>query len=119
MNVEIQSIYRIFNTQSAFYIHFGIQQSNWDYLYVHYDDNSKYSLFYGNNFDTLLQKYLEDRSIECIECQLGINILGGVSFDSGELVEFNLSIQQANKILSILKDELRNNSQSLIFFEED
>lgn len=115
MSLKLEKIYRKFKTSSANYIHFKIQQSQWDYLSVQYEDHSKYSLFYGKNFDEQLQQYLQDSSTDCIECQLGTNIQGGISFDNGELVYFNFSVEKANKILQILNDE----SQSLIYFREN
>jgi hypothetical protein len=49
---------------------------------------------------------LKDPSVDCLECQLGTHIMGGVSFEEQEIVENNMSIEECNEILTELKKEL-------------
>ena len=64
-------------------------------------------LLYGHGFLGEIPKLLQDPSIDCLECQLGSHIMGGVSFEeNGEIIENNMSIEECNEILTELKKEL-------------
>lgn len=60
------------------------------------------SLIFGNDFSSAISDLTKDEKT-CIECGLGTRIRGGVSLDGNTLVECNLTIDQANLLLSDLR----------------
>ena len=113
---EIERIHDRFKKHDANYIHFSIKSHEYDFLYVLYDDHTKYSLFFGEKFRILIPDYKINPKIECLECELGMHILGGISIDTGDFVDFNLSIVQANQILKSLELILNTTGLKLVYF---
>ncbi len=113
---RISEIHHIFSKNTTSYVHFSLEKENLDYLCMNNPQEDRYALFFGTHFRKLITEYRQDPSIQCIECELGTNIIGGVSWDTGDLVEFNLSKTQANNILSVLKENPKILEKSIPFF---
>ena len=102
MKYEIDEILSIFIHQQSHYIHFSLKEKPEDFLYLISEDEEIFSLFFGNNFRTLIPSLRSDTDVNCMECDVGLNIQGGVSYDSKDLVNFNLTVDQANSIIELL-----------------
>jgi len=74
------------------------------------------SLFYGEKFQILISTLLKDKETECIECELGSRILGGVSYDRDQQVINNMSLEDCNTSLARLKVELKRSFDIVIPF---
>jgi hypothetical protein len=74
------------------------------------------SLFYGENFQGLISTLLKETNVECIECSLGPNMIGGVSSERDQQVFNNMSLEECNIILARLKVELKRSFDIVIPF---
>ena len=121
MDIQIKKILMRFKHHNRQYVLFNIAcnseisigNPDYQFLYLIHEFKPLQALFYGTNFNQLINALLKDEITECIECDLGTRIIGGVSLDSGENVDFNLSISNANEILQIL-DQYLNSKQSVL-----
>ena len=116
---KLQIVHDLFKILEINYIHFSLVDFPHDFLYVVQKDYSKYSIFYGTDFRSLIPKFKKDLSLDCLECKLGMNILGGVSFDDGEFVDFNLTITQANQILKEIDSSIKIKEFQIKFFKNE
>ncbi|MBD3339481.1 MAG: hypothetical protein GF353_10250 [Candidatus Lokiarchaeota archaeon] len=73
------------------------------------------ALLYGYNFQNRISTLLKEEDIDCIECRLGINIIGGVSFEDEDLIEFNFDVCRANQIVGELNNKLNNEEKYPLF----
>ena len=105
-NIKIRKILQTFIHHNRYYIVFQIEHYDRDFLYLIHRVNDIYALFYGKHLNLIVSKFKNDPNIECIECNLGTKIKGGVAWDSGDLTHFNLDKMTANKILKELKEML-------------
>ncbi|MHA1386359.1 MAG: hypothetical protein ACTSR3_21605 [Candidatus Helarchaeota archaeon] len=70
-----------------------------DYLYIRNDETQMSSLLTG---DKLIEEYMKLYSSGfdgCIECQISSWIKGGVIKHFNEIVEFDLTVSEANEII--------------------
>lgn len=104
--IGIKKIHFRFKHANKFYIIFDINNSDDTYLYFFNPKNDNRSLLYGKDLHLLIEKYLTNPKIKCLECALGINLYGAVSYDEGEVIESNLTIVKANKILNKLNERI-------------
>ncbi|MGV9198957.1 MAG: hypothetical protein ACOC44_03885 [Promethearchaeia archaeon] len=100
----IKKIHFAFTHNKKDYILFSTERPSRMFLYFQHKLKDLRALFYGRNFQRVISRLLEQRVIPCIECKLGTNIEGGISLDSGKLVENNLSLKKANEILTKLRE---------------
>ena len=114
--IKINKIHLTFTHKNKSYILFDIEDSNNTYLYFFNPDNKNRTLLYGKDLESLIQKYLQNPKIECLECQLGLNIKGAICFDEGNLIESNLTIEKANKILRKLKKNVKERKDYIYLF---
>ncbi|WP_457558022.1 hypothetical protein [Candidatus Harpocratesius sp.] len=103
--VSIDKIQQIFSHNQRYYILFSLVGISHEYLYMVHKFEPIYALFFGNSFSLFLEKFDLTKNA-CFECELGTRILGGISFDQGEQVEFNLNRDFANQILIHLKEKV-------------
>ncbi len=68
------------------------------YLYYTDDRGSLKGLMKGRNFEQRIEELVQHPEI-CIECSICDLITAGISVDNGDIVEFGLSAQDANRIL--------------------
>jgi len=109
-------IHLIFTRNFQRYILFSMNSSNYEYLYVYNMKKPIRSLFYGENFQGLISTLLKDTQVECIECSLAPNMIGGVSYDNDQQVFNNMSLEECNTILARLKVELKRSFDIVIPF---
>ncbi|TFG30039.1 MAG: hypothetical protein EU532_01800 [Promethearchaeota archaeon] len=112
----INEIHLNFTHHNRDYVVFSTNHSKFFFLYFKHEKKPIRSLFYGDNFLTLISSYLNDSNVECIECQLGIHIKGGISVDGSDQVNFNITRQESNKILKKLKKKLRTKTNYIDYF---
>jgi hypothetical protein len=74
------------------------------------------SLFYGENIQGLISTLLKDKNLDCIECSLAPNMIGGVSNDGDQLVLNKMSLEECNTILARLKVELKRSFDIVVPF---
>ncbi len=90
-------------------------KSDRQYLYFQNQDQNIRSLLFGKHLKKHILEIWEDPNRDCIECNLGTQIMGGVSFDKGDLIENGLSIKKANSLISSLKTKIKNNNNCPLF----
>lgn len=112
--LKIHKIHSVFFHQNQDYILFSLKNSVKDFLYFQNADKTVRALFFGDNFQERIPQILKTSDTECIECNLGRNIVGGISNDSNDQVDFGIQPEEANKILDLLK-----NHPTLINFTPD
>ena len=105
------SIINEFTFHSTYYFLFISDKNDFSYLYINNIKNGMKSILYGDNFEQSISRLRQDPDINCIECNLVDNIIGGISFDNGVLAEFGLKKEKANKLISQLKEI--NNTKKL------
>ncbi|UYP45625.1 hypothetical protein NEF87_001910 [Candidatus Lokiarchaeum ossiferum] len=66
-------------------------------------DKTIQALFFGDNFQEKIPQIMKTPDENCIECNLGRNIIGGISKDGNDQVDFGLQPEDANQILHLLK----------------
>jgi len=54
---------------------------------------------FGKDFREHIPVLISEKSDLCIECGLGLKVAGGVALDNGDLIAWNCSIEEANRIL--------------------
>ena len=104
-----------FTRDNKFYLLFTLDKGKEkeypvQYLYLSNFKGTIASLIFGKDIQSEVTK-LSQQKESCIECSLGVNIVGGVSKDSGQVVEHGMLKEDANEILK----ELRNNTEFRIF----
>lgn len=109
-------IHLIFTRNFQRYILFSVNSSEFEYLYVYHIKKPIRSLFYGENFQGLIKTLLKDTQVECIECSLAPNIIGGVFYDSDQQEFKNMSLEECNTILARLKVELKRSFDIVVPF---
>ncbi|QEE15466.1 hypothetical protein DSAG12_01292 [Promethearchaeum syntrophicum] len=100
---DIEKIFMHFIHKNQQYLVFSLKSDPYTYLYLKNDMENIVSLLYGEEIYPKVQSLLYENSTICIECELGTLIVGGISYDSPDLVEFNLTKSRANQILKELK----------------
>ena len=102
----VKEIHSIFTLKLRKYIIFSLKNDDRIFLYFIHRKRPIKGLLYGRNFLGDIPKILEDPSVDCLECNLASQITGGVSFEDGDIIENNMSIEECNEILTELKKEL-------------
>lgn len=92
-----------FFRHDRWYCFFSVEGRDEDFLYYSHTARPLRSLMYGVDFPGRLPDLMEKGDL-CIECGLGLSIHGGVALDDGDLIAWNMSIEEANVILSALRD---------------
>jgi len=102
-NSDIDKIILHFRHDNKQYVLFSLKSDSETYLYLKNEMENIISLLYGKEIYPKIQSLLKENSSCCIECDLGMLIEGGVSYDRPDFVEFNLSKSRANQIIEDLK----------------
>jgi len=100
---DIDKIILCFKHNNRQYILFSLKSDTNTYLYLKHEKENIISLIYGKEIYPKIQLLLNENSTNCIECELGTLINGGISYDEPDLVEFDLSKSKANQILEHIK----------------
>lgn len=100
---KVSEVLERFYRQGKWYYLFSVQGDPHSFLYFcRIEGTPIRSLIFGNDFSSAVSDLTKDEKT-CIECGLGTRIRGGVSLDGNTLVECNLTIDQANLLLSDLR----------------
>ncbi|TFG23102.1 MAG: hypothetical protein EU533_03545 [Promethearchaeota archaeon] len=103
----VKEIHSIVTLKLRKYIIFSLKNEDRIFLYFIHRKRPTKGLLYGHGFLGEIHGLLQDPSIDCLECQLGPHIMGGVSYEeNGEIIENNMSVEECNEILTELKKEL-------------
>ncbi len=118
VNSDIDKIILHFRHNNRQYILFSLKSNPDTYLYLKHEKENIIALLYGKDIFPKIQSLLKENSANCIECELGTLIKGGVSYDEPDLVEFNLSKSKANHILEDIKlnTEIIKNKIEIVCF---
>jgi len=100
---DIKEVIMNFKHNNRQYILFSLKSNTETYLYLKNEKENIVSLLYGKEIHPKIQSLLNENTTNCIECELGTLIEGGISYDKPDLVEFDLSKSKANQILEDIK----------------
>ncbi|MFW9939211.1 MAG: hypothetical protein ACFFD5_16330 [Candidatus Thorarchaeota archaeon] len=114
--LKVKKIFSILYLNDRNYILFSTNYSNNDFLYYKNLESDIKALLFGENLQEVLLNILKNQKSEYIEVILDKYILGGLSYNEGELVESNLSRTSANQILSNLKSKIGISSNIIELF---
>ncbi len=98
-----------FTRENKIYLLFTLKSTekkehSFQYLYFSKPGGAIASLLFGKDFRSKITNLLQQKD-SCIECSLGVDIAGGISKDSGEVVEHGMTIKRANEILKKLQEK--------------
>lgn len=99
-----------FEKSDKIYILFKIKDDQNEYLYISSKKADNRSVLFGENLESFILLNKDNEKMQCLECQLGNKIQGGVSLDGSDTVESNLNVAKANSILLKLKSVLKNDN---------
>ncbi|NMB79830.1 MAG: hypothetical protein GYA23_12135 [Methanomicrobiales archaeon] len=99
--ISIRIVNPVFFRHVRWYVFFSIEGRDVDFLYYSHTSQPLRSLMYGKDFPGQLPHLLKKEDL-CIECGLGLSIKGGVALDGGELIAWNITVDEANRILAVL-----------------
>ncbi len=99
---KIRKIHSSFSRHDRNYCIFSLEGSNSEYLFYSHFSRPLRSLMYGADFSGQLPRLMEKADL-CIECGLGLSIKGGVALDEGDCIAWNMTIEEANAILSAFR----------------
>jgi hypothetical protein len=102
---EIQEILMQFSHNDREYCIFSLQDTPDMYLYFSHRERPLRALFFGKDFRDEITRLAQQSDI-CIECGLGTRIHGGISLDGADSVSMNISLEEANVIITLLKNRL-------------
>jgi hypothetical protein len=114
--MSIKEIESMFTHNDKYYILFNRVDSSYNYLYFFNPKNQNRSLLYGENLSLVISNCLTNPSIKCLECHLGSQILGAVSLDKGDIVQNNITVEEANTLLKDLKQKVMEQKKSIKLF---
>ncbi|MFX1312602.1 MAG: hypothetical protein ACFFHD_08330 [Promethearchaeota archaeon] len=116
-SLQILKIHLIFTRNQCTYIVFSTNKSNNEFVYIKHLNNNVKSLLFGKDLHKSISKILNNQDIECIECYLGSQVLGGISYDTGDLIANNISLKESNQIIFQLKKALKSKSSIIEYFK--
>ncbi|MFA4875834.1 MAG: hypothetical protein WC586_00345 [Methanoregula sp.] len=115
----IRTVHYHFNRHNRRYCLFSLEGDDKDFLFFSHTKKPLRSLVFGRNFQKKLPGLMEDKNL-CIECGLGLSVAGGVALDSGECIAWNCTVEQANHVLTCLREHLGDEGPWIeLFFNED
>lgn len=102
---EIPPSHQIFLRHDRKYCIFPVTGRDEEFLYYSHMSRPLRSLMFGRNFLDQLPGLMEREEL-CIECGLGLSVKGGVALDTGDLIAWHCTVEEANRILIALKQKL-------------
>ncbi|MDO9550230.1 MAG: hypothetical protein Q7J03_04595 [Methanoregula sp.] len=111
----IQHIYPVFSRHDRRYCVFSVNGRDEEYLYYSHISRPLRSLMYGRDFVSHLPRLRENEDL-CIECGLGLLMAGGVALDKGECIAWHCSVEEANLVLTGLKERMGEEGQWIELF---
>jgi hypothetical protein len=104
--LKVKKINSVFYLDDRNYVLFTTNYSKHDFLYYKHLEKDIKALLFGENLQNALPIVLKNQKLENIELHLDKYILGGVSYNEGELVESDFSRTMANQVISTLKNKI-------------
>jgi len=113
--VMIGKIHRIFARHDRNYCIFSVTGRDEKFLYYSHRSRPLRSLIFGKDFLSRLPDLWEKDDL-CIECGLGLLVAGGVALDNGDLIAWHFSVEEANRVLTGLKETLGDDGHWIVLF---
>ncbi|MFX0028322.1 MAG: hypothetical protein ACFE8B_03870 [Candidatus Hermodarchaeota archaeon] len=114
--LKVKKVFSILYLDARNYVLFSPNYSKHEFLYYKHLEKDIKALLFGENLQKILPEALKNEESKYIEILLDRFILGGLSYNNGELVESYFSKSQANQILSNLKNKIGISSEIIELF---
>nr|WP_320161858.1 hypothetical protein [uncultured Methanoregula sp.] len=101
----IRTIHDSFDRHGKRYCIFSLDGNDTPFLFFSHTEKPLRSLVFGRDFLRKIPELVEDGDV-CIECGLGLSVIGGVALDNGDCVAWNYTEEQANQVLTGLREHL-------------
>jgi hypothetical protein len=101
----LQEVRAPFERHERRYCIFSLCGCGEDFLYYSHVSRPLRSLMRGDDFTGQLPQLMQKEYL-CIECGLGLSVNGGVALDSGDLIAWNCTVEEANAVLASLSEYL-------------
>jgi hypothetical protein len=115
-NPVIGTIHDTFSRHDRRYCLFSVAGRDDDLLYYSHRSKPLRSLMFGKDFSGRIPSIIQHDEDLCVECGLGLAVAGGVALDNGDLLAWNFSAEEANRILASLKDRLGKEGEWIVLF---
>jgi hypothetical protein len=112
----IGKIHDTFSRHDRKYCLFSVAGRDDDLLYYSHRSKPLRSLMFGKDFTGHIPALVRENDSLCIECGLGLAVAGGVALDNGDLLAWNFSAEEANRILAALRDRLGKEGSWIVLF---
>jgi hypothetical protein len=106
----IRAIHTTFTRDERRYCIFSVDGREEEFLYYSHTSRPLRSLMLGKNFLRQLPGLLEKEDL-CIECGLGLSVAGGVALDNGDLIAWHCTVEEADRILTAIRQHLGDEGQ--------
>jgi hypothetical protein len=106
---------RIFSRHDRQYCLFSVAGRNEEFLYYSYRSRPLRSLMIGRDFTAQVSRLMENEAL-CIECGLGLSVTGCVALDNGDCIAWQCPVEEANRVLTVLKERLGAEGQWIELF---
>jgi len=111
----VRTVHHHFDRHDRRYCIFSIDGEDTVFLFFSHTQKPLRSLIYGRDFLEALPGLMENGDL-CIECGLGLSVAGGVALDTGDWAAWNCTVDQANRVLTGLKEHLGEKGQWIKLF---
>jgi hypothetical protein len=112
---EILEILMLFSHNDREYCVFSLRDTPYTYLYFSHRERPLRALFFGKDFRDEITQLVQQSDL-CIECGLGTRIRGGISLDGADSVSMNISLEEANVIITLLHNRLNTGGEWIVPF---
>jgi hypothetical protein len=104
--IKVKKINSVFYLDDRNYVLFTTNYSRHDFLYYKHLEKDIKALLFGENLQNALPVVLKNHKLENVELILDKYILGGVSYNEGNLIESDFSRSMANQVISNLQNKI-------------
>lgn len=105
----------LFSRQDRQYCLFRVAGRDEDFLYFSHRYRPLRSLMIGRDFTARVSRLMKDEAL-CIECGLGLSVIGCVVLDNGDCITRQCTVEEANRVLTDLKEWLGAEGQWIELF---
>jgi hypothetical protein len=109
------TIPRIFSRHDRQYCLFPVNGRTEEFLYYSHRSRPLRSLMIGRDFTARVSRLMENDAL-CIECGLGLSVIGSVALDNGDCIAWQCPVEEANRVLTDLKSRLGAEGQWIELF---
>jgi hypothetical protein len=115
-NPVIGKIHDTFLRHDRRYCLFSVAGRADEFLYYSHRSKPLRSLMFGKDFTGRIPSIIQNDENLCVECGLGLAVAGGVALDGGDLIAWNFTTDEANRILISLKEHLGKKGEWFVLF---